>query len=165
MLAGTLRTLYGYNRWATQRLLEVAERLTPEQLHTPGDAGHGSVHNTLLHLIDVQQSWLAWWDGSLSAEEAYRLTLDPADFPDLATLYAAWEKVEKATQAFVSDLSDEDVIRVYAHALPDGTEFRMPLWQMMLHVANHGTQHRSEVAAVLTGFGHSAGNLDLLFYL
>jgi uncharacterized damage-inducible protein DinB len=81
MLAGTLRTLYGYNRWATQRLLEVAEQLTSEQLHTPGNAGHGSVHNTLLHLIDTQQSWLAWWDGSLSAEEAYRLTPGPGRFP------------------------------------------------------------------------------------
>ena len=33
---------------------------------------------------------------------------------------------------------------------------------MMLHVANHGTQHRSEVAAMLTGFGHSPGDLDVL---
>lgn len=165
MLATTLRTLYGYNQWATQRVFEVAERLTPEQLHAPGNAGHGSVHNTLLHLIDVQQSWLAWWDGSLSAEEAYRLTLDPADFPDLAALQAAWEKVERATGAFVTGLNDEDVTRVYTQALPNGTDFRMPLWQMMLHVANHGTQHRSEVAAMLTGFGHSPGNLDLLFYL
>ncbi|HYU21327.1 MAG TPA: DinB family protein [Chloroflexota bacterium] len=49
--------------------------------------------------------------------------------------------------------------------LPNGAEFRLPLWQMMLHVANHGTQHRSEVAALLTGFGQSPGDLDLLVYL
>jgi uncharacterized damage-inducible protein DinB len=165
MLAAALHTLYEYNRWATRRLLEVAERLTPEQLHTPGNAGHGSVRDTLLHLISVQRSWLAWWDGSLSAEEAYRLTLDPADFPDLAALRTAWETVDQATQAFVAGLKDEDVARVYTHTLPNGADFRMPLWQMMLHVANHSTQHRSEVAAMLTGFGHSPGNLDLLFYL
>jgi uncharacterized damage-inducible protein DinB len=164
MLATVLRELYGYNRWATERLLEVAERLTPEQLHAPGDAGHGSAHNTLLHLMDTQQSWLAWWDGSLSAAEAYNLTINPADFPDLPSLRALWEKVEKATQAFVAGLKDEDVARVYTQTLPNGANFRMPLWQMMLHVANHGTQHRSEVAAMLTSFGHSPGNLDLLFY-
>jgi uncharacterized damage-inducible protein DinB len=128
-------------------------------------AGHGSVRDTLAHLVSVQQGWLSWWDRSLSAEEAYRLTLDPADFPDIAALRMAWEKVEKATQAFVSGLSGEDVVRDYVHTLPDGTYFRMPLWQMMLHVANHGTQHHSEVAAMLTSFGHSPGNLDLLFYL
>jgi uncharacterized damage-inducible protein DinB len=165
MLAAALHTLSGYNRWATQRLLEVAERLTPEQLHTPGEAGHGSVHGTLLHLIDTQQGWLFWWDGSLSAEEAYHLKLDPANFPDLASLRTVWEEVEKATHAFITGLKDEDVGRVYAQTLPNGADFRMPLWQMMLHVANHGTQHRSEVAAMLTSFGHSPGNLDLLFYL
>jgi uncharacterized damage-inducible protein DinB len=35
---------------------------------------------------------------------------------------------------------------------------------MMLHVANHGTLHRSEVAAMLTSYGHSPGDLDFLFY-
>lgn len=165
MLAEALRTLYKYNHWATGRLLEVAEQLTSEQLHAPGDAGHGPVHNTLLHLVDTQQGWLAWWDGSFSAEEAYRLKLNSADFPDLPALRTIWEKVEQATQAFASGLSDEDVIRVYAQTLPNGADFRMPLWQMMLHVANHGTQHRSEVAAMLTSLGHSPGNLDLLFYL
>jgi uncharacterized damage-inducible protein DinB len=134
MLAATLGTLYRYNRWATERLLEVAGRLTPEQLHTPGDAGHGSVHNTLLHLLNPQKSWLSWWDGSLSAEEAYGLTLDPADFPDLAALRAIWEEIEQATQAFVSRLSDDDVIQVYSQILPNGADWRMPLWQMMLHV-------------------------------
>jgi uncharacterized damage-inducible protein DinB len=35
----------------------------------------------------------------------------------------------------------------------------------MLHQANHATQHRSEVAAMLTQFGQSPGWLDLIFYL
>ena len=29
------------------------------------------------------------------------------------------------------------------------------LWQMLLHLANHGTQHRSEAAVLLTGAGRS----------
>jgi uncharacterized damage-inducible protein DinB len=35
---------------------------------------------------------------------------------------------------------------------------------MMVHVANHGTQHRSEVAAMLTAFGRSPGDLDALYF-
>jgi len=35
----------------------------------------------------------------------------------------------------------------------------------MLHQVNHGTQHRSEAAMVLTRFGRSPGLLDFLYYL
>jgi uncharacterized damage-inducible protein DinB len=165
MLTEALRSFYGYNRWATERLLECATRLTPEQLQAPAAGGQRSVQETLLHLIRTQKGWLSWWDGSLSAEAAYTLRLDPADYPDLAALRRLWEAVEQQTVTFLAGLSDEAVERVYSSKLPDGSEWRMVLWKMMLHLANHGTQHRSEVAALLTGFGESPGDLDLLYYL
>jgi uncharacterized damage-inducible protein DinB len=40
----------------------------------------------------------------------------------------------------------------------------VPVWQMLLHLANHGTQHRSEAALLLTGAGRSPGDLDLIDY-
>jgi uncharacterized damage-inducible protein DinB len=165
MLTEALRAMYGYNRWATERMLEAAAGLTPEQWLAPGVAGRGSVRDTLVHLISAQRSWLAWWDGSLPPDQAYGLSLDPGEFPDLAAVRAVWTTVDRATRAFVDGLSDSEAERVYTHALPNGMVFRLPLWQMMLHVANHGTQHRSEVAAMLTGFGQSPGDLDLLRYV
>lgn len=164
MLVEALRALYGYNRWATERVLGVAEQLTPEQWLAPGSAGRGSVRDTLVHLVSTQRSWLAWWDGSLPPDEAYRLSLDPADFPNPAAVRAALAAVDQATQAFLDGLSAADLERVYTHTLPNGLVFRLPLWQMLLHVANHGTQHRSEAAAMLSGFGHSPGDLDLLLF-
>jgi uncharacterized damage-inducible protein DinB len=165
MLAETLRKQYEHTGWATRRVLDAASALTPEQLHAPGTAGHGSIRDTFIHLMETQHGWLAWWDGSLSAEESYALKMDTAAFPDIPSLQAAWSKIERQTEAFVSGLSGADPERVYSMGLPDGRTWSMPLWGMMLHVANHGTQHRSEIAAMLTGFGHSPGDLDLLFFL
>ena len=35
---------------------------------------------------------------------------------------------------------------------------------MLVHVVNHGTQHRAEAAALLTAAGRSTGELDLFNY-
>ena len=40
----------------------------------------------------------------------------------------------------------------------------VPFWQMLAHVANHGTQHRSEAAVLLTEAGRSPGDLDMIFF-
>jgi uncharacterized damage-inducible protein DinB len=165
VFAEALRKQYEFTCWATGHILDTAESLTPAQLLEPGGAGHGSIRDTLIHMLRTHRGWLSWWDGSLSAEAAYNLPLDPADYPDVASLKRLWAEVEQQTLAFVAGLKDEDPDRLYGFDLPNGQRWEMPLWGMMLHVANHGVQHRAEVAAMLTGFGHSPGDMDLIFYL
>lgn len=164
MLIEALGELYGYSHWATERVLDAAAGLTPEQWLAPGGAGRGAIRDTLVHLISVQMRWLAWWDGSRTVEEAYRISLNPAGYPDLAAVRAAWTTSDTAIRAFVDARRQVDLEREYITTLADGRVFRLPLWKMMLHVANHGTQHRSEVAAMLTSFGQSPGDLDALVY-
>ena len=48
--------------------------------------------------------------------------------------------------------------------LLDHVEEGVAVWQMLAHVINHGTQHRSEAATILTGIGHSPGEIDMIFY-
>ena len=158
-----IRTLYDYDRWATERIFDTAANLRPEQLNAPGTAGHGSVRETLLHLVSTQRNWVSWWNGSMTADESMTSWPDPADYPDFDTVRAFWNDVQRKTSAFIDGLTEDDLTREYNSTLPwTGQTVTFTLWQMMVHVANHGTQHRSEAAAMLTAFDHSPGFLDLI---
>lgn len=164
MQAEMIQTMYDYGDWAMEKVFVAAEGLTQEQVDGPGTAGRGSIRETLFHLIRAHKSWLSWWDASLTSDESSDLKLEVEDYPDLNSVRALWAGVSRQTAAFTSSLQDADVARVYTDTDEDGEPEALILWHMMVHVVNHGTQHRSEVAAMLTDFGHSPGNLDMIFY-
>lgn len=152
-----IRTLYAYSAWANARVLDTAERLDPDQFLLAD--GGGSIRDTLVHTVAVQWLWLERWRGR-SPREFW----EPAAFPDLAALRARWDTVEAETAGFVAALAEADLGRDIAYVNFQGETWSYPLWQQLLHQVNHATQHRSEVALLLTRLGHSPGWLDLLFY-
>lgn len=158
------RLLYGYNSWANHHLLDLAGRLTPEQLHAPHDGAYGSVHTTLVHMLDVEWSWLdERWRGNPIGR-----TFDPADYPDVATIRSHWATVEAELNGFVDSLTESGESspdRILVWEGDGGAIRRRPLWQLLFHLLNHGTQHRSEIAIQLTTFGYSPGDMDLTRYL
>lgn len=72
---------------------------------------------------------------------------------------------DRAWRAFVAGLADADLDRAVRYTNTSGTPFETPLWQIALHVVNHGTQFRAEAAVLLTRYGASPGDLDLIAYL
>lgn len=158
-----LRLMYDYNAWANRRILDAAAHLTPEQLHTEGSASFGSIFATLVHTLESEWYWLGVWQGTdMMGVDGLR----PADFADLAALRERWEAVAAELRAFVAALEPEgegSPARVVRWRYDTGEARSQRLWPLMLHVVTHGTQHRSEIATMLTAFGHSPGGMDILY--
>ena len=85
------------------------------------------------------------------------------DIPSLDALVAAWEPLRAEMRAFVLNVSDPARELVY-HSTK-GEEFRNIWWHLFVHVFNHGTEHRSQVALYLAMQGIDLGNLDFTAYL
>jgi uncharacterized damage-inducible protein DinB len=83
----------------------------------------------------------------------------------VAALRIRWDEVEAATAAYVATLCESDLARVVSYVNFQGETWAYPLRQQLLHQVNHATQHRSEVALLLTRLGYSPGWLDLLVYV
>ena len=149
MLADAIRSLYAYGAWANARVLDAAAQLSPAQLVAATGGGYGSIRDTLVHVAAAEWLYLERWRG-----RSPTTLWDPAAFPDITAIRAQWAAVEAETQAFVADLRETDLDRVVAYVNLQGETWAYPLWQQLLHQANHATQHRSEAALLLTGLAN-----------
>ncbi len=162
LLAAVTR-LYGYQSESNERVLETATDLSVEQFTLEFIQGQRSIRDTLVHAIDTHVTHLTWWDGRLTPEAAWQREFPVESYPDVESVRLFWRETRDQTQSFMDSLkADSDLDRKYARTLTDGSTRTGVLWEMMLHVSNHWTQHRSEVAVMLTALGKSPGDLDLL---
>ena len=72
---------------------------------------------------------------------------------------------EKILMQFIEGLTDERLSETIQYKNTKGVPHQQVLWKMMAHVVNHGTQHRAEAAAMLTDFGCSPGDVDMIYFL
>jgi uncharacterized damage-inducible protein DinB len=156
-----LKTLYQYNEWANRKIWQQAELVSQADLIAPTTFSYGSLRDTLVHTFTAEWIW------RLRTQEGVSPTtmLDPNDFPDLPALWQRWEVENHQMQAFVNSLGDEDFTRPITYKTTEGTTHANILGHILTHVVLHGMQHRAEMAAMLTGCGHSPGDLDLIIYL
>ena len=152
--------LYKYNQWANARILNAAASLTPEQFAASASFPHGGLRGTLVHALFAEWIWRKRWEGTSPTQR-----FNPADFPTVESLRARWLEEEGQLMNFVSAVTDERLNSMFDYRNTSGKPFSQILWQVMAHVVNHGTQHRSEAAAILTDLGYSPGDLDLISFL
>jgi uncharacterized damage-inducible protein DinB len=153
-----LRFLYDYNTWAMQRVLDASERLRLQQFVAAQD-GHQAIRDLLVHTVWAQWIWLERCRGASPTAQ-----WTPSNFPYVATLTARWRDVDAITHDYLANLTESDLERVIAYQNFAGETWRYPVWQALLHQANHAQQHRSEAALLLTHAGSSPGSLDLLVF-
>ena len=160
MLLGVIRSLYQYNRWANFRVLGTSSSLSLEQLFQPVTMRTPCVRDTLVHIMSAEWIWLSRWKGTSPTA-----MLRAPDYPDLASIQTRWSEIDWEMQQFVTQLNPGVLSQVVEYTNTKGVKWAYPLWQMMIHQVNHATQHRSEVAVMLTHFGYSPGELDYLVHL
>jgi uncharacterized damage-inducible protein DinB len=75
----------------------------------------------------------------------------------------AWEPLRAELRASVA--GEDDPGREVIYYRTNGEEKRNIWWHLFMHVVNHGTEHRSQIALYLAMQGIDLGNLDFIEYL
>ena len=152
--------LYKYNQWANALILNAAAKVTREQFLAPASFPYGGLRGTLVHTLFAEWIWRQRWEGTSPTKR-----FKPEDFPTFDSLRTRWAEEEKALMSFVEGLADEKLESRFKYKSTDGEPHERILWQVMAHMVNHGTQHRTEATAMLTDLGHSPGDIDLIVFL
>jgi uncharacterized damage-inducible protein DinB len=153
--------LFRYNESANRKVLECAEKLPAEQVRGRAAVSHGSLLGSLAHILAAEWMWRTRCQDGVSPPAL----LSESDFPTLASLRERWEQEMAATRAYVAQLDDNRLQDRIRYTNTKGVPFETPLWQILLHVVNHGTQFRSEAAVLLTQYDVSPGDLDLIAFV
>lgn len=153
---------FEYNQWANGRILDQAEKLTPDQWIAKEDAEGRSVHELLAHLFSVERVWRLL--------SAHGLIQDgeipgPDQLPDVAALRDLSASESDFMAVLLNGWSDDTFTEEVLVTRWDGKTHPMVRWHMLQHLLLHSMQHRSEAALILTGYGNSPGNIDFLFFI
>jgi uncharacterized damage-inducible protein DinB len=155
-------TLYDYSYWATEKILRATAQVADADYHAARTGeGWESLHGILVHMYGAEWIWRRRCEEGVSPAGLPLMS----EFASLAALRESWSKEEAAMRAFVATLTGERLAGDMAYKTTSGVMMHAPMWQVLTHVVNHGTQHRAEAAQILTQLGHSPGDVDLIVYV
>ncbi|MDE2635570.1 MAG: DinB family protein [Chloroflexota bacterium] len=161
MKSSAIGKLLHYHYGMFERVWECAQDLTADQFAAESDYSVGSVRNHFVHCLNVDGRWLARLKG-----EAPPPLFNSTDYPDQDGIREQWEQVRQRALAYVDSLTEED-LNESAHVELEGRNLearRFRRWEILLHIANHGTDHRAQILARLDELGAETIEQDLILH-
>lgn len=131
--------------------------LSQESFIQPSGYSLGSVRNQIVHLMEVDEIWFSALRG-----EVQPVFLNPEDSNDREIIRAYGDRVERDMRAYLAALRDD---RLFQKPFKEGEDKDLILWQVLLHVVNHGTDHRAQLLRLLNDLGMKTVSQDYIFYV
>lgn len=166
MNASAFRHFYSYHFAENRNIWDsYVTQLSDAQFTQAAAYSQGSVRDQILHLINVDDGWFSELRGVEPAEPLPPANLDNGLRPgsERETIRAYWDSVEQHMRAYLAELRDD---LLFATPIKEPEEDKdLIVWQVLLHVANHGTDHRAQLLRSLNDLGVKTTAQDYIFYV
>ena len=143
-----LKQYAAYNTWATQKIVDVILPLPEEKQTVELPSSFNSLQKTILHMWDAESIWwqrMKLQERIIRPGENFTGSTDEAG-KGLLSQSKLWEE-------WVSSASDLSLEHVFQYYNTKRELFKLPVYQMLLHVFNHGTYHRGQLINMLRQIG------------
>jgi uncharacterized damage-inducible protein DinB len=145
---------FAHNSWATRAILAFCRELPAEQLTAPSGVAYGSILATLNHLVRADRDYARRL--VLGPDQAFARDDDTADFDQLV----AWlDEADRLWERLLSAPFDPERLLVVDRG---ANEVRAGVF--VAQALHHGSSHREQVCAILTGLGVEPPDLQAWEY-
>ena len=159
MNAKAFRHFYDYHFTENRKIWDSYITPLAYELFTQDvDYSQGSVRDQIVHLMSVDELWFSELRGIEPGEPFHT-----AAFDDRKILRAHWDGVEQSMRDYLAELRDD---MLFDKPIEEPAEDRdLIVWQVLLHVVNHGTDHRAQLLRLLHDLGIKTSSQDYIFYV
>jgi uncharacterized damage-inducible protein DinB len=156
--ANAFRHFYNYHFAENRRIWDYVSQLSHQQFAQPANYSHGSVRDQIVHLMNVDEGWFTELRGAEPPEP-----FPPANVDDRELIRARWDSIEQGMRGYLAELRDD---MLPGKPIKESDEvWDLILWQVLLHVVNHGTDHRAQILRSLNDLGVETSSQDYIFYV
>jgi uncharacterized damage-inducible protein DinB len=144
-----------HNTMMNGRLLDACRQLTPDQLDATATGTYGTIGATLVHMANSQIGYGARF---LDRQRERPERLEETPFPGFDAVSERFDLGNAWLEEASGRAGEEHDVQVTGDD-PPGT-WTMNAALLLLQAVNHGTEHRSQVATVLTTLGIEPPSMD-----
>jgi uncharacterized damage-inducible protein DinB len=133
-----------YHIWANGLLMDAIAQLDPETQNKEVPSSFPSLFKTILHIWDAES---IWWQRMKLQERIIRPSDNfNGDFKELSQQLL---NQDKQWQDWINNAQEHMLQHVFLYQNSKREQFKQPLYQMLLHIFNHGTYHRGQLVNIM----------------
>lgn len=139
-----LTQLSSYHLWANNIIIERIEKLTEDLQQQPVVSSFGSINETLYHLWNAEHTW---WQ-RLKLQEII-VPIDESVKGDFRKLSGGLMAQSKQWQEWITAAQEHMLDHEFIYYNSKKEKFKQKVYEVLLHVFNHGTYHRGQLVSIL----------------
>ncbi|MCB1137452.1 MAG: DinB family protein [Leptospiraceae bacterium] len=152
-------SLLDYDTWAYSQVKDHAIQLNDEQFNRDLGDGIGSVKGKLQHLLWAEEMWARRIQGENPAAD-----LGLPDLQSAGSFYEDWDHRRASHFARMRSELQGNPGKSVSYQNTRGESYEQPIWQIVLHVVNHGTFHRGQISSMHRRLTGNPIPLDMILF-
>lgn len=154
-----IKTGIDYNYWGHRKLWDSIMTVSEKDFVRHVDYSIGSLHTQVVHIMWAEDVWYS------RIHQLPRPDYTTAEYPTRALIRAKWDEVESNWRTYVGTMNADQLEQVFDVVRANGERHKRTVQDSIMHMINHGTDHRAQMLRIIHDFGGETFAQDIAYYL